>query len=250
MYHWSWVNLIPGVGDDGLAHALGIHAHGASTAIASSWVVCLFLIALGVFARRGLDRARARGGVEQYLPETGFSARNVMEMYTGAILNMAEGMLGRKDAVKFFPLIGGLFIYIFCSNILSVLPGGLPPTDNISNNFAMGIAVFLVFNIAGIVRNGAGYIKHMAGPVWWLAWLILPIELVGVAVRPVSLSLRLMGNIVGDHTVFGIMSDLIPVVVPAVFLGLGIFVSFLQAFVFTLLSTIYIALSVAHDEEH
>lgn len=250
MYHWSWVNLIPGVGDDGLGHALGIEAHGASTAIASAWAVCLILIVLALFARMGLERARAKGGVEQYLPETGLSARNVMEMYTTAILNMSENLLGRKDAIKSFPLLGGLFIYIFGCNLLSVIPGGLPPTDNISNNFAMGLAVFLVFNIAGLFRNGMGYIKHMAGPVWWLAWLILPIELIGVAVRPASLSLRLMGNIVGDHTVFGIMSDLIPVLVPSVFLALGIFVCFLQAFVFTLLSTIYIALSVAHDEEH
>lgn len=102
-------------------------------------------------------------------------------------------------------------------------------------------------------RTGMHFFKHMMGPVWWLAPLIFAIEAAGVfIIRPLSLSLRLFGNINGDHTVFTEMLNLVPVVVPAIFLGLGIWVSFLQAFVFTLLSAIYLMLSVDHgdDEGH
>ena len=105
--------------------------------------------------------------------------------------------------------------------------------------------------VAGIAIKGMGFFKHMMGPILPMAPLIFLIEALGVfLIRPGSLALRLFGNINGDHTVFGIMSDLIPVVLPSVFLGLGIWVSFLQAFVFTLLSAIYIALSVDHGDDH
>ena len=116
--------------------------------------------------------------------------------------------------------------------------------------FAMAIVVFLTFNIAGLWVNGLNYVKHLMGPVLLLAPLMLPIELIGLLVRPVSLSIRLAGNIFGDHTVFNIMSDLVPgwVPLPTVFLALGMFVAVIQAFVFTLLTTAYIGLSVAHEE--
>jgi F-type H+-transporting ATPase subunit a len=158
--------------------------------------------------------------------------------------------MGKKDARAFFWLIGGLFIYVLFGNLVSILPGGLPPTDNFSSNLALGLTVFVVFNVAGLARNGVHYVKHLLGPVWWLAPLMLVVEVIGLCVRPVSLSLRLMGNIYGDHTVFGIMSDLVPVVIPSIFLGLGIFVSFVQAFVFTLLTCVYVSLAVAHEEGH
>jgi F-type H+-transporting ATPase subunit a len=242
---FSWIQVLPGQTEDGML--LGLHIEDA-VVVLSSWLACVAVILLAILGRLGLNRARAQGGTLQYVPDTGLSVRNFFEMFTQAFFGLAESVLGKRDARTFFPLFGGLFIYILFCNLLGVIPGFLPPTQNVSNNFAMAICVFLVFNVAGLKRNGLGYIKHMAGPVWWLAWLILPIELVGVVVRPVSLSLRLMGNIVGDHTVFGIVSSLVPWVVPSLVLALGIFVSFLQAFVFSLLTVIYIQLSVAHEE--
>jgi F-type H+-transporting ATPase subunit a len=141
-------------------------------------------------------------------------------------------------------------LFIFVANLMSVVPGGLPPTDNVNTNLAMSLVVLSVYVIEGVRRTGMGFFKHMAGPVIWLAPLIFAIEAAGVfLIRPASLTLRLFGNINGDHMVFGIMSDLVPVVVPSIFLALGIWVSFLQAFVFTLLSAIYIMLSVGHDDE-
>ena len=121
--------------------------------------------------------------------------------------------------------------------------------------FALGVCSFIVFNYYGFKVAGVGYLKHMAGPFWWLAWLIFPLELIGVFVRPASLGLRLFGNMFGDHLVLEIFTGLTKVVIPVVFYFLGALVSAIQAFVFMLLSMIYIALGVqlaahGHGEGH
>jgi F-type H+-transporting ATPase subunit a len=224
--------------------------HGDAIAVLSNWAVCFVLVGLALVARSGLGSLQAKGGTMQFVPESSLTIRHFFEIYTSAIFDLAEGIMGKKDARAFFWLIGGLFIYVLFGNLVSILPGGLPPTDNFSSNLALGLTVFVVFNVAGLARNGVHYVKHLLGPVWWLAPLMLVVEVIGLCVRPVSLSLRLMGNIYGDHTVFGIMSDLVPVVIPSIFLGLGIFVSFVQAFVFTLLTCVYVSLAVAHEEGH
>jgi F-type H+-transporting ATPase subunit a len=134
---------------------------------------------------------------------------------------------------------------------MGVIPGFLPPTDNINTTLACGLVVFVYFNYVGIRENGLiNYLKHFAGPVVALAPLMLVVELIGICVRPISLALRLFGNITGDHMVFGIFSELVPIGVPILFLALGIFVAFIQAFVFSLLSTIYVALALPHEEHH
>jgi F-type H+-transporting ATPase subunit a len=99
----------------------------------------------------------------------------------------------------------------------------------------------------GLKENGVGYLKHFLGPLIWLAPLLLPIELISHMVRPASLGLRLAGNMTGDHTVLGIFLNLVPIGVPMVFYVLGLFVCFLQAFVFSLLSMVYISMATAHD---
>ena len=114
----------------------------------------------------------------------------------------------------------------------------------------MGICSFLIFNYYGLKVNGMDYIKHLMGPILALAPLIFLLELIGVLVRPVSLALRLFGNMSGDHLVLDIFIDLTYLFVPVIFYMLGTLVSVIQAFVFTLLSMIYIGLSVAHDEGH
>ena len=113
--------------------------------------------------------------------------------------------------------------------------------------FAIGIFIFFTYNFLGIKENGLAYLKHFLGPMLLLAPLMLPLEIISHVVRPMSLGLRLSGNMTGDHTVLGIFLDLVPYVVPVIFYGLGTFVSFVQAFVFTLLSMIYIAMATAHD---
>jgi F-type H+-transporting ATPase subunit a len=183
------------------------------------------------------------------IPEGKGSAANIMEVAVEQILSLLEGIIG-PTAHKYFPLFGALFLYIFICNVMSLIPGFLPPTDNVNTNLACAVTVMVYYNYIGFKENGFGYIKHMMGPIWWLAPLMLAIEALGyLLVRPASLTMRLLGNITGDHMVLGIFSDLVPLVIPVIFLGLGLFVAFIQAFVFTLLSVIYVAMSTAGDEE-
>jgi len=210
-----------------------------------STVVVIFLAVVSLLVHFTLKKTEAR-----LIPESKGSLANLMEVVVEQLLSLMEGVVG-KSAPKYFPLIGGLFFYILTCNLLSVIPGFLPPTDNINTNLACSITVFVYYNVVGIREHGlVKYIKHFMGPIIWLGPLMIVIELIGHAVRPVSLALRLFGNITGDHLVLGIFSDLVPVVVPVVFLGLGVFVSFIQAFVFSLLSLIYIGLATQHEEEH
>jgi len=109
------------------------------------------------------------------------------------------------------------------------------------------VTSFVVYNYFGFKQKGAAYLKHFLGPIWWLAFLMLPLELVDNLIRPVSPSLRLFGNMTGDHLVLEIFTDLTKVVIPVLFYILGAFVSLVQAFVFTALCMVYIASAVAHD---
>jgi len=217
-----------------------------------AWLVCGILLLGSWVARLGLNKAMGQGGTLQYVPDGTLTMRNFFELLTGALYGLCSDLLGHKNAVKFFWLSAGLFIYILTSNLLGVVPGMLPPSGSLQHNLAMALVVLILFNGAGIKVQGiGGYLKHMWGPVWWLGVLLFAIELLSfLLVRPYSLSLRLTGNMFGDHQVLSIMSGLIPVFYPIIFLALGMFVSFIQAFVFTLLSTIYIALAVETHDDH
>jgi F-type H+-transporting ATPase subunit a len=181
------------------------------------------------------------------VPDKELTLRNLIELVSEGLLNFFEGLMGDR-AVIYFPLLATIFIYIFVSNLLGIIPGFLPPTDNINTNFPIALIVFVYYNMSGIKEHGtANYLKHFMGPIKWLAVLMVPIEIVSHIVRPISLSLRLFGNIQGDHMVLFQFSNLTPILVPIIFLGLGLFVCFMQAFVFTFLSAIYISMAEAHD---
>jgi len=219
----------------------GVDHHNVHMIYSTFVVILLGFVSFLVYFKLKNTQARL-------VPEPKGSLANLMEVVVEQVLIMMEGVVG-KSAPRYFPLIGALFIYILTSNLLSVVPGFLPPTDNINTNLACSLTVFVYYNYVGFKEHGIGYIKHFMGPIIWLGPLMLVIELIGHLVRPVSLSLRLFGNITGDHLVLGIFSDLVPVLVPVVFLGLGVFVAFIQAFVFSLLSLIYIGLATEHEEE-
>lgn len=183
---------------------------------------------------------------ENIIPSDKPSFSTIFEIAVESILNLMEGIMG-PSAKKHLPFIGSLFIYIFISNIIGVIPGFVPPTSNINTNLACALCVFLYYNYMGIQANGVlKYLKHMSGPIIWLAPLMFAIELVSHLVRPLSLSVRLFGNMTGDHIVLGMFSSLIPLFVPIIFMGLTIFVAFIQAFVFSLLSIVYISLATEH----
>jgi F-type H+-transporting ATPase subunit a len=224
-------------------------SYGAN-AVFSSWLVCIGLILCALLAKASLGAVLKKQGVERYYADSKLSIRNLWEVYVSFILDLGSSLMERGDTKKFFWLFGGLFIYVFSSNIIGILPGGTPPSQDISNNFSMAIVVLIIFTAVGFMRQGSGFIKHMFGPVWYLAPLILLIEMFSTfIVRPGSLALRLGGNMTGDHTVLGIAYQFLEYGLPVVALGLGTFVSFVQAFVFTLLTMIYIVLSIG-DGDH
>ncbi len=249
MYHYSWLQDIPV-----LPHLIEELTHGSHNdvvAILTTWFVTFLVLGLALLARKQLDAAIARGGTAQYVPDSKLTLRNVFELLTGWLDELIQGFLNKHDARTFYWLLAGFFTYILVNNLMGVIPGMLPATDNISNNLALALVSFVAYNVIGIARQGVGgFFKHLAGPVWWLAPLFIVVEGLGqFVIRPLTLTLRLTGNIFGDHMVFGIMSDLTHgIIIPFLFLGLGIFVSFIQALVFTLLSCVYISFAVAHEE--
>lgn len=253
---FSWFHLIPGLTDDGLfsglrESALGgeYHELGTTLFIHSSFVG-LVLIGLALLTRRQLNAAVARDGIDKYFPDDKFSLLSVFEVYVVGAYGLVKDIIGDADAKYYFWLPAGCFIYIFGCNILGIFPGFLPPTDSANHNVTMAVFAWLVTAGIGFFRDPKNFIQHMMGPVLPIAVLLFPVELISLFVRPVSLMLRLTGNMFGDHQVFTIMSDLVPFVWPVPFLILACFVSFMQAFVFSILSVVYISLGVPHHDDH
>ncbi len=230
MHEFTWFGLI-----SGKITPYNIHIYTSA------------MVVLGIVIASFLAHRKLKMTEERLVPEGKTTLANVFETAVENILGLMEGIMG-KEAENFFPLIGSLFIYIFLCNLMALIPGFVPPTDNINTNFACALTVFFYYHYVGIKTHGLiKYLKHFMGPIIWLGPLMFVIEMIGHLVRPVSLSLRLFGNITGDHLVLGIFSDLVPLFVPIIFMALGLFVAFIQAFVFSLLSTIYIALAAAHE---
>jgi F-type H+-transporting ATPase subunit a len=211
------------------------------TILISLLLICTTWIARGQLFRvmKGAD-----GGL---VPEPKLTYRNFFEIIAEGLYNLVENVIGHHDAPIYFPVIGSLFVFIFTSNLIGLIPGFRPPTDDLNTTLALGIFVFIYYNIAGFRAHGTAYLKHFLGPVLWLAPLMVVIEIASHVFRPLSLALRLRGNIMGDHIVLGVFSGLVPYLLPVIFYGLGVFVAFIQAFVFCLMTMVYISLSTSHD---
>src|SRR6266481_872113 len=225
---FSWVGAIPGVAE--------IPGHLA-TAI-------LVMILITAFALR--VRAQLAATRDATLPEAGFSARNIAEVMTEMITQLAEGIIGH-DAPKYVPLFGSLFLFILVANLIGLLPGFTPPTDNFNITFALGAVSFVAYNYCGARAHGAAYLKQFIGPLLVLSPLMIVVESFSHLFRPASLAIRLYGNMFADHLLLSIFTDLTKVVVPVVFYVLGTFVSLVQALVFTLLTMVYVGLAISHE---
>ncbi len=228
MVHFNWTQLIPSVGHD--------HIHVATTAVAGGVLAVLALV-----GRLALGR-----GDDAVIPAGRFSIKGFYEVIMEFIIGMTDMVIGEHGR-KYAPFFAAIFFYILMNNLLGLLPGFTAATDNINTTTALGLFIFAAYNLLGVKENGWGYLKHFFGPIWWMAWLIVFIEILSHLLRPLTLSLRLRGNISADHTVLSIFLDLVPWFVPMIFYGLGIFVSCMQAFVFTVLSMVYISMAVAHE---
>jgi len=153
------------------------------------------------------------------------------------------------EGPKFLPFLGTLFIFILFSNLIGIIPGFESPTMNPSVPAGCAVLVFCYYNFMGFKQQGIlKYLAHFAGPIWWLAILMIPIELVSHLARPLSLTIRLTVNMLAGDKVTLVFLRLTYLIAPAMFMGLHVFVSFLQAYVFALLTMIYLSETVPHEQ--
>ena len=166
--------------------------------------------------------------------------QNVMEVIIGGFDSLLTGTMGHEGR-KFFPLIATLGLYILTSNLLGLIPGFESPTANLNTTVSMAVVVFVMTHIVGVKVHGVKYFKQFMGPVWWLTPLMMPIEIISHLSRPLSLSVRLFGNIMGEDIVLAVVLLLVPLLVPLPVFALMIFTSIIQTLVFMLLAMMYIA---------
>jgi F-type H+-transporting ATPase subunit a len=199
-------------------------------------VTLVSLIIFPLLARK-LDRENP-GGFQQ-----------AMELLVGGLKNLLEDVVGHGSAARFLPIIAAFTVFIFLSNIFGIFYFLQPPTANPNTTFGLALLAFLFYNWVGIREQGAlRYLAHFAGPVWWLSFLMFPIEIISHFARILSLGMRLFGNIFGEHTATGIFMGLLPFVIPWPMMGLGVFGSVLQTFVFIMLTMVYIGGAVATED--
>lgn len=203
-------------------------------AIVHAWLVMAILIVLSLVVKSRLSPVPGK-------------LQNFMEVFVGGIEKVITDNMGERGK-PFYPLIATLAFFILTSNLLGLIPGFFPPTANLNTTVACAVIVFLSTHVVGIRNHGFKYIKHFLGPVWWLAPIMLPVEIIGHLSRPLSLSFRLFGNMNGHELILLIFFGLVPFLVPLPMMLMGVLVAFLQTFVFMLLSTIYIQGSL--EEAH
>jgi F-type H+-transporting ATPase subunit a len=255
----SWFNFLPGFENlqEFIRHTGGKTwlmggAIGIQHTLAAV-LVFVFMLFVSVRARGQLAASESKG----VIPGPKFNSLNFVEVIAQAVYGQLQQLCG-KEARRFFPVISSLALFIFFSNTLGLIPGFSPPTDNLNTTFACGLFIFLYYNYHAFRVQGIGHITHMANPVgewwgWFLAPLLFPIELISHIARPLSLSLRLMGNMIGDHAVLGAFVGIIPFIVPLPFFVLGFVVCIVQTVVFCLLSMVYLSLAVSdshHGDDH
>ena len=174
--------------------------------------------------------------------------QQTLEVGVLAVRGMIEDIIG-PHGLQYFPVVITFAVLILVSNLMGLFPLFMSPTSATSVTFALGLASFLYYNWIGIKENGIlGHLKHLAGPIWWISWLIFPIELISNFIRPFSLGIRLFGNLFADEKVVHTVSHLAPPwtwIAPLALMPLSIFVSFIQTFVFILLSQLYLS-EVSH----
>ena len=211
---------------------LGHFAH-TYTHVVYSWVEMAIQIISGAFCAKGL----------KMIPTGG---QNFFEVVISGLEDFMVDTVG-EEGRWLFPLAATIFLYVFIGNLIGLVPGFFPPTANLNTTGSCALTVVVFTHVIGIKYHGAKYIKHFLGPVWWMSPLIFVIELIGHAARILSLSFRLFGNMMGHEIVLSILFGLAGAFfAPLPIMALGIFVAFVQGFVFFLLSIIYFQGAMEH----
>ncbi len=226
-----------------------------------SWVLQAAVLAGAILMAAGLVVRRQLAVADRgLLPDEGVSVRNVLEVLVDWLADLARSVMG-DEYRRYFPIVGTIFFFVLVSNLMGLVPGVGGSTSDTNVTTAWAILSFAVYNYVGVRTHRWKYIYQFMGPslVEWkiggrtfhvrlLAWFFLPLEILLHLVRILTLSLRLLANMFADHSIIAVWIVLVPVAIPAVFMGLGLLIAILQAFVFALLSMIYIGLAL--EEPH
>lgn len=223
------------------AHFLGIPQ--MYEPLLGSMLVLVLCLILGFYFKQNVDKALSNNDIK---PSGKFTLFAFLESILDFVYSLSKEQCGKKYK-SFLPILAGLFVFILVANLSGLIPGFPPPTENFSANLAIGAIVFLIYNFAGFKEHGPGYIKHFMGPFLILAPLFLVLETISHFARPLSLAFRLTANIFGDHLLLSVFSNMVPIGVPALLLCFGLLVAFIQSFVFTVLTGIYIGMAISHD---
>jgi F-type H+-transporting ATPase subunit a len=208
-----------------------------------TWIVMGILIVFGFMARASLAAA-----ADPVVPEEGASLRSVAEVFVEWFDNFAHDVLETHHYRQWVPFFGTLFVFILAANIFGLIPGMEPPTGDSDLTFGLGTIVFIFFIYQGLSHGAVSYLRNdLIGPVWWLAPLMVPINLADNLFRPFSLGIRLYANMFADHTVLGIFTSLTKLLIPLVFYALGSIVCIIQAIIFVVLAMSYVRLATSHE---
>jgi F-type H+-transporting ATPase subunit a len=209
--------------------------------VVPDYLVMVLIVALTLIVLLGLASRRLA-----LVPR---GRQNVAEMIVQLFEGLAVDTIG-PEGRKYLPVIGTVGLFVFGCNMIGLVPGFMSPTSKLNVTLGCALVVFFYYHAQGVRAQGLKYFKHFMGPIPALAPLMIPIEVISHFSRPVSLSMRLFGNIFAEELLIVIMASIIPFLLPLPFMAVAIFTSVIQSFVFVLLSCIYIAGAVAHEEEH
>jgi F-type H+-transporting ATPase subunit a len=212
--------------------------------IVGAWIVMGLLLIFGFFAGRALRRA-----TDPVVPDDSISVRSISEVFVEWLDGFVHDVLEQHHYRRLVPFFGSLFLFILMANFFGLIPGMEPPTSDSDLTFALGTVAFAFYITMGVRAQGLiGFLKNdLVGPVWWLFFLMVPINIADNLFRPFSLGIRLYANMFADHTVLGIFTKLTYLVVPLAFYTLGAIVCVIQAIIFVVLAMAYVRLATAHE---
>jgi F-type H+-transporting ATPase subunit a len=235
----QFLNQFLGAPVGALLNNIGVHPHDPSAPF-TNWMAMQILVVLILVAVFSFVRTRLS-------VESPGATQHLMEMVHGFINGQSEELIGHHSQ-GYTPFLASIFLFILMANLIGVIPWFESPTANPAVPLGLALSAWVFYHFQGVRKQGLRYFKHFLGPVPLLAPLMLPIEIISHCARAMSLTIRLYANIFAGDMVTLVFFSLVPIGLPVIFLGLHVGVSFLQAYIFTLLATVYLAGAVA--EEH
>jgi len=248
----NYLNHVFGAPVSGLLQKIGFHeaVPGVSSPLGFNTAapfndnfaleLAVVLVLIGFFLIVRLTLNVEKPGPAQFMAET-------IHDFVGG---QADQIIGHGYE-RYQPFVASIFLFVLLCNMLGLIPGFETPTADPKVPLGIAILTFIYYNYHGLREQGpVNYTKHFLGPIWWISWLMFPIEIISHLARVMSLTIRLFANMFASDLLALVFFSLIPIGIPVIFLGLHFGVAFIQAYVFMLLAMIYLTIAVTHEEGH